>query len=130
MTIRPLLAGLCLLAFALAGCAAADGAAVAADTTSDDAVTLVIRFDANDDGLAELSAIMNGVSDAMASEPGFVSATVMRNIDDPNVFLLTEIWESKALHLEHFDRINDSGDWAMIKSLLVADPQMGYYRVE
>ena len=96
---------------------------------SEDGITLIIRFDATDDGLPELERILEGVSDAMASEPGFVSATVYRDIDQPNVFVLTEIWQTKEHHLEHFERINASGDWAKIKGLLVTDPQMGYYDV-
>ncbi len=90
-------------------------------------VTLVINFEASDKGLAEFSEIMAGVSDAMASEPGFISAIVYRNVDQPNVFLLQEVWASKDLHGEHYDRIVASGDWAHIKSLLKAEPIMGYY---
>lgn len=90
-------------------------------------VTLVINFEASDKGLAEFSEIMAGVSDAMASEPGFISAIVYRNVDQPNVFLLQEVWASKNLHGEHYDRIVASGDWAHIKSLLKAEPIMGYY---
>ncbi|XUU60161.1 putative quinol monooxygenase [Erythrobacter sp. HA6-11] len=94
----------------------------------EDSVTLIIRFEASEEGLEVLSGILNGVSDAMQTEAGFVSANVHRNIQEPNVFVLAEVWQTQALHEEHFDRINASGDWDHIKSLLVAEPQMGYFR--
>ena len=90
-------------------------------------VTLIINFEASDAGQSEFAGIMSGVSDAMASEPGFVSAVVYQNVEEPNVYVLQEVWTSKAHHGAHFDRIVASGDWAHIKSLLKAEPIMGYY---
>ena len=90
-------------------------------------VTLIINFQASDEGLSEFSGIMAGVSEAMTSEPGFVSAIVYQNVDRPNAFVLQEVWTSKKSHREHYDRIVASGDWAHINSLLDAEPVMGYY---
>ncbi|MGQ7828636.1 putative quinol monooxygenase [Altererythrobacter sp. Z27] len=121
---------LALLAAGLAACNAPANETATTPAASEDGVTLIIRFEASDEGLAELKGILDGVSDAMTSEAGFVSAKVYRNIDEPNIFVLEEVWTTKELHLEHYDRINQSGDWAHIKSLLVAEPQMGYYSVD
>ena len=88
---------------------------------------LIIRFEARQENLAEFSAIMDGVETGMQQEPGFVSATVYQHADDPTVFTLLELWETRALHEEHYDRIVASGDWAHIKSLLRSEPQMGYF---
>lgn len=93
-----------------------------------DAVTLIITFEASEQRVQEFSEIMAGVSDAMASEPGFMSAKVYRNVDDPNIFVLEEVWATKQLHEEHFNRINQSGDWSHINSLLIEEPVMGYYK--
>lgn len=93
----------------------------------EDRVTLLIHFQANDRGLEEFSEIMNGVSTAMQTEKGFVSAKVFHNVDDPYTFVLFEVWETKRDHLEHFDRIVASGDWARIKDLLRTEPEMGYF---
>lgn len=91
-------------------------------------VTLVINFEASDEGHPEFAGIMAGVSEAMTSEPGFISAVVYQNVDNPNAYVLQEVWASKKLHGEHFDRIVESGDWAHIKSLLRSEPLMGYYQ--
>jgi len=99
----------------------------AADAPGDGAVTLIINFEPSDAGLAEFSAIMDGVEGAMQTEAGFVSARVYRNVDTPNKFVLVEVWETKALHAAHYDHINEAGDWAHIKSLLTGEPLMGYY---
>lgn len=96
-------------------------------TTQEQRVTLLIHFEANDSGLEEFSEIMSGVSTAMQTEPGFVSAVVYNNVDDPNTFVLAEVWETKRDHLEHFDRIVASGEWAHINSLLRSEPEMGYF---
>ena len=95
--------------------------------TQEQRVTLLIHFEASDEGLEEFSEIMRGVSEAMQSEPGFVSAVVYNNVDDPNTIVLAEVWETKRDHLEHFDRIVASGDWAHINSLLTSEPEMGYF---
>jgi len=115
-----LLAALCLVASA---CNTPQALPV-----TNESVTLIINFEASDEGLAEFSGIMDGVSSAMLTEPGFVSAKVYRNAETPNRFVLVEVWASQALHQEHFDRINQSGDWAHINSLLSSTPVMGYYR--
>lgn len=95
---------------------------------SDEAVTLIIRFEASERGEEEFADIMRGVSDAMASEPGFVSANVYRDVEEPQVFILEEVWASRESHQAHFARINQSGDWSHINSLLIEEPEMGYYR--
>lgn len=93
----------------------------------EDSVTLIIQFEATAEGLPAFAEIMNGVPEAMKSEEGFVSATIYQKLDEPEFFVLTEVWKSRELHLEHFDRIVASGDWAHIKSLLRREPVMGYY---
>lgn len=95
---------------------------------SDEAITLIIRFEASEQGEEEFAEIMRGVSNAMASEPGFVTAKVYRDVEESNVFVLEEVWASKESHQEHFARINQSGDWSHINSLLIEEPEMGYYR--
>jgi quinol monooxygenase YgiN len=102
-------------------------AAVPIVNTQEERVTLLIHFEANDRGLEEFSEIMSGVSAAMQTEPGFVSAVVYNNVDDPNTFVLAEVWETKRDHLEHFDRIVASGEWARINGLLTSKPEMGYF---
>lgn len=95
--------------------------------TQEQRITLLIHFEASDEGLEEFSEIMRGVSEAMQTEPGFVSAVVYNNVDDPNTIVLAEVWETKRDHLKHFDRIVASGDWAHINSLLTSEPEMGYF---
>ncbi len=98
-----------------------------ADVPDEEAVTLIINFEASDSGLAEFSAIMDGVESAMQTEAGFVLAKVDRNFDTPNKFVLVEVWETKELHAAHSAHINETGDWAHIKSPLTSEPLMGYY---
>ncbi|WP_109356629.1 putative quinol monooxygenase [Sphingorhabdus sp. EL138] len=114
-----------LIIFSIATLPACANAPATSDTEAP--VTLIINFEASNEGLKEFSEIMAGVSEAMASEPGFVSAIVYRNVETPNVFVLQEVWASKELHGEHYDRIVASGDWGHIKSLLKVEPVMGYY---
>ncbi|MEM7665505.1 MAG: antibiotic biosynthesis monooxygenase family protein [Pseudomonadota bacterium] len=120
---RFLLALSVIMFSALAACSVAS-----APINPDEEITLIIRFEASEEGVSEFEEIMAGVAGAMASEPGFQAATVHRNIDQPNVFVLEEVWASRALHEEHFDTINRSGDWSHIRSLLVREPEMGYYQ--
>jgi len=127
MKLTRLFSILALLTAGFAASSAPSTATTAPAAAAETGVTLIIRFEASDAGLAELKSILDGVPEAMKTEAGFVSAKVYRNVDSPKVFVLEEVWQSKELHLEHFDRINRSGDWAHIKGLLVTEPQMGYY---
>lgn len=90
-------------------------------------VTLIINFEATDVGLAEFDDIMLGVPEGMRAEPGFISASIYRDLETPNRYVLTELWASRVMHEEHFDRIVASGDWEHINSLLESAPKMGYY---
>ncbi|WFL76309.1 antibiotic biosynthesis monooxygenase [Altererythrobacter arenosus] len=121
MKIESIFSVMTVLLIALSACTAEPSA-------PDEAVTLIIRFEASEQGVEEFAQIMDGVSDAMAAEPGFVSAKVFRDIDEPNVFVLEEVWATKELHQDHFTRINQSGDWSHINSLLIEKPEMGYFR--
>ncbi len=120
---RILLALSVIMLSALAACSA-----VSAPINQEEEITLIIRFEASEEGVSEFEEMMAGVAGAMASEPGFKSATVHRNIDQRRVFVLEEVWASRALHEEHFDTINRNGDWSHIRSLLVREPEMGYYQ--
>ena len=124
MNLRYLVA---ILIFGTTAACAEDQASPMAPADGVGPVTLIINFEASDAGHVEFDAIMAGVSDAMASEPGFVSAVVYQNIDDPKRYVLQEVWTTKELHGAHYDRIVASGDWAHIKSLLTTEPVMGYY---
>lgn len=79
--------------------------------------------------MSELSQILADVPDAMKSEPGFISAKIYQNSASPNVFILEEIWETQALHQAHFDRINTSGDWQHINTLLTDQPETDHYHL-
>lgn len=121
MKIQSILSIMAVLLIALSAC-------TAKPSRPDDAVTLIIRFEASTQGVEELTQIMDGVSGAMAAEPGYISAKVFRDIDNPNVFVLEEVWATKKLHQEHFTRIDQSGDWSHINSLLIEEPSLGYYK--
>ena len=96
----------------------------------DDAEThLIIRFEAKQDELAAFASILSNVERDMATEAGFVSAVVYRNADDPRVFTLVEVWQSRADHEAHFERIVASGAWANILAMQRTDPVMGYFDV-
>lgn len=94
----------------------------------DSEVVLVIRFEATVEGEFELRRILETVSQAMSNEPGFVRASVYQDVDKSGAFLLTEVWESRALHEAHFHRINESGDWDRIRALLLLEPRLSYHR--
>lgn len=98
----------------------------AQEETATMAIHLLIRFEVKEDRLDDFTPIMQNIERDMASEAGFESATVYRDVDDPRVFTLVEIWSSRKRHEEHFDRIVATGDWANILTMLQKDPVMGY----
>ncbi len=89
-------------------------------------VHLIIRFDAKSEYLLEFAGIMKTVEVDMADEPGFRSANVYQDIDDPNKFTLIEVWASRGAHEMHFAEIVASGVWQHILSLQQSPPVMGY----
>lgn len=89
-------------------------------------VFLMIRFNVAEPSVPEFLEIMTNINDLMASEEGFMSATVYRDNDDPLSFTLIETWKTRALHREHYDRIVENGDWENILGMLTAEPDMSY----
>lgn len=114
-----LLAAACLLAAEIGG-------RVMAAEKSEEPTYLVIQFDVRMERLAEFTDIMMGVKQAMQTEEGFQDAFVLRGLDAPGQFILVERWQSKELHLEHFDRIVASGEWQNIRGMLNSAPVMQY----
>lgn len=97
-------------------------------TRCSEEVHLVIQFEAKGEYLPEFLNIIENIEIDMANEPGFQSAVVYQDIDDPNRFTLIEAWQSRDAHAAHFDRIVASGDWKYILSLQQNPPVMGYAR--
>lgn len=95
-------------------------------TTQESPAYLIIRFDADETRLPEFLDIMTNINELMASEEGFLSASVYRDADDSLSFTLIEAWATRALHREHFDRIVENGDWENILGMLTAEPEMSY----
>lgn len=95
-------------------------------TTQESLAYLIIRFDVDETRLPEFLDIMTNINELMASEEGFLSASVYRDADDPLSYTLIEAWATRALHREHFDRIVENGDWENILGMLTAEPEMSY----
>ena len=106
--------------------AAIPAESIAQEDTAMASVHLVIRFEVKEDRLSDFMPIMQNVERDMASEAGFESARVLRDVDDPRVFTLIEKWSTRAHHEEHFDKIVASGDWASILAMQQKDPLMSY----
>lgn len=102
------------------------GGVVMAQDVDEKPVYLIIQFEVRAERLEEFTRIMSGVKQAMTTESGFEDAHVLTGIDAPNQFILIERWQSKALHLEHFDRIVASGDWKNLREMLSSAPVMQY----
>lgn len=119
-------ATLALIAFFATASQASEPSAVAQRDAEAD-VQLIIRFEAAHASLVEFTSIMNGVEKGMQGEPGFRSALIFQNVDDPCVLTLVEHWQSRKSHEDHFDRIVASGAWAHILSLLRKEPDLGYF---
>ena len=121
---------LLLVAIGVTFFATACGAQTAGDSAAAQPVAaathLIIDFHVAQDRLNDFLPIMAGINEGMAGEEGFVSADVYRNVDDPLNFTLVELWESRALHGAHYDRIVASGDWANILAMLTQEPRMSY----
>ncbi len=120
---------LLLVAIGVAFFATACGAQTAGDSAAQPDATathLIIDFHVAQDRLDDFLPIMAGINEGMAGEEGFISAVVYRNVDDPLNFTLVELWESRALHGAHYDRIVASGDWANILAMLTQEPRMSY----
>lgn len=97
-----------------------------AQESNENPAYLVILFDVQTERLKEFTEIMAGVKGAMQSEEGFEDAFVLQDMDEPNQFVLVERWQSKHLHMEHFDRIVKSGEWESIGNMLSSSPVMKY----
>ncbi|XOV77948.1 MAG: putative quinol monooxygenase [Aestuariibacter sp.] len=94
----------------------------------DNMTYLKIDFSVQEKHLTEFMGIMRGLNSAMASEKGFVNASVFVDEDDATKITLIEAWTSRKVHMEHYDHIVADGTWAGVLLMLNDEPEMSYNR--
>jgi len=92
-------------------------------------VRVIVKIVARVDMEAEMGAIVRRLCTESRKEAGCLQYDVLENISEPNVFVLSEEWESAA----HLDAHNKTAHFheAVMKAqpLLAKDLDVGRYRV-
>jgi|SRR5215471_8148546 len=92
-------------------------------------VRVIVKIVARSDAAAEMSTIARRLCTESRKEAGCLHYDVLENLSEPNVFVLSEEWESAA----HLDAHNKTAHFheAVMKAqpLLAKDLDVGRYRV-
>lgn len=87
------------------------------------AVTYLIKFDVVPDQRDRFLALLNGVLDAMRSEPMFYQAFLHEDPEAPNRFMLLETWESHEDVLEVQLKRRNREAWHQALSEILEKPR-------
>ena len=88
---------------------------------------LKIHFHVKNERRVEFMNIMQNINELMKNEQGFLAADVYVHQDDPNKITLIEKWQTRTLHVQHYNHIVANGSWAKILEMQATPPEMSYF---
>lgn len=92
-------------------------------------ITVIVHFRASEGNRAALRAVLGPAVPRLADLPGCTGGSLYNDIDDPELFVLVEHWESEAAHTAYLHRIEEEGTMDALRPLLVGDPKRRYLRL-
>jgi len=91
------------------------------------AIEFIITFDVKPDRTADFNALLASVQTDLPKIEGCKGVRIFRHAEaEQPTFTLLESWDDKSLHQAHVARLQESGDWDTIETMLAAPPN-GHY---
>lgn len=94
--------------------------------STDQPTTVVVKFFAKPGSEAELRTMIGPAIPRLADLEGCRGGSLYYDIDEPQVFVLIEHWDSVAQHKAYIDRVEADGTMARMKPLLEKPPERRY----
>lgn len=85
---------------------------------------LLIHFEAQAEHYPALLQVLTDASQTLPGQHGCEYFQLFRAQDNSHALTVLEQWQSREAHAAHFARLEASGGWAHVQSLLVGAPQI------
>ncbi|NLR76166.1 putative quinol monooxygenase [Leeia aquatica] len=90
---------------------------------------LLIHFNAQAEHYPALLQLLTEASQTLPGQGGCAHFQLFRSLEHPHALTVLEQWQSREDHAAHFARLEASGGWAHVQSLLAAAPQVHWLQV-
>lgn len=85
-------------------------------------IRLLVTFDVKSEHIDTFINAMQGAKLALGDVPGCLAVEVLQSADNANEVLLSEIWESRAIHDQYAAKMAESGAMSKLAPLLNGAP--------
>jgi heme oxygenase (mycobilin-producing) len=89
-------------------------------------ITRINKFEAKDGMADNLHAFLTSIVPLMGQSPGCVSCQVLRSQENPNEFVIIEVWASVSAHQASVKNIPPE-KIGMVMPMLASPPSGSYY---
>ena len=89
-------------------------------------ITVIVHFRAKEGNRSALRAALGPAVPHLKDLKGCTGGGLYNDIEDPELFVLVEHWESEDAHKAFLNRIEEDGTMDGLRPLLVGDPERRY----
>ena len=91
---------------------------------------LMVKFIIKDGQAESFVEIMQGAKSQIEAAEGCGGVEVLHSADNPQVVVLSELWESKALHDQYAEQMRSAGSMDGLAAFLAAPPESEFFSVK
>lgn len=95
-------------------------------TSPKDLTTIVVRFTAHPDRVEDLRRAISPAIPRLSRLDGCAGGSLYYDMDEPNVFVIIEHWESPEAHKAYLAQIERDGTMDTLRALLAEPPKRRY----
>lgn len=93
-------------------------------------IQLLVQFTVKEDQVDTFVGIMQGAKSRIAGAAGCLGVEVMVSAAQPGKVVLSETWESQALHDEYAAKMRESGAMDKLAAFLIAPPESEVFEIK
>ena len=91
--------------------------------------TVIVHFHAKADKVDELSKFILPAIPRLSGLPGCRGGSLYHDMDEPELFVLVEHWDSVERHQAYIEQIENDGTMERMRPLLAKAPERRYLKV-
>ncbi len=91
---------------------------------------LLVKFKVVNSQVDNFAAMMQQAKSRIAEADGCRSVELLRSVEDPAVFVLSEVWESEAAHEDYAVKMRESGAMDKMATMLEQPPVAEFYEIQ
>ena len=88
--------------------------------------TIIVNFHAKPERVRDLRALLADAIPRLSELPGCRGGSLHHDVDEPELFVLIEHWDTADQHRAYLDRIEQDGTMKRLMPLLARPPERRY----